>query len=86
MEIDDSPRRLMVEEFLPFPEQVERLIRVAELCHDRGQRARLAAVFPNGVCDWTRPGVGQTDAVLTTFENGPGGVPLGPAPVSSVFP
>jgi hypothetical protein len=53
---------------------------------DAGQQARLAAVFPNGVCDWTRPGVGQTDAVLTTFENGPGGVPLGPAPVSSVFP
>ena len=34
---------------------------------DAGQRARLAAVFANGVCDWTRPGVGQTDAVLTTF-------------------
>jgi hypothetical protein len=51
-----------------------------------GQQARLAAVFPNGVCDWTRPGVGQTNAVLTTFQNGPGGVPLGPAPVSSIIP
>jgi hypothetical protein len=53
---------------------------------DAGQRARLAAVFPNGVCDWTKPGVGQTDAVLTTFQNGPGGVPLGPAPVSTAIP
>jgi hypothetical protein len=53
---------------------------------DAGQRARLAAVFPNGVCDWTKPGIGQTDAVLTTFKNGPGGVPLGPAPVSTVIP
>lgn len=23
------------------------------------QRSRLAAVFPQGVCDWTRPGIGQ---------------------------
>jgi len=53
---------------------------------DAGQRARLAAVFPNGVCDWTKAGVGQTDAVLTTFQNGPGGVPLGPAPVSTAIP
>src|SRR4029453_3985098 len=26
------------------------------------QAARLAAVFPSGVCDWTKPGVGQTNA------------------------
>jgi hypothetical protein len=25
------------------------------------QRQRLAAIFPDGVCDWERPGVGQTD-------------------------
>lgn len=25
------------------------------------QRARLAAIFPEGVCDWSRPGVGQRD-------------------------
>ena len=46
------------------------------------QAARLAAVFPNGVCDWTKPGVGQTNAVPTTFENGPGGEPLPPPPVA----
>ena len=47
------------------------------------QQARLMAVFPNGVCDWTRAGVSQTDAELTTFKNGPGGEPLGEAPVST---
>jgi hypothetical protein len=25
------------------------------------QRQRLAAIFPDGVCDGERPGVGQTD-------------------------
>jgi hypothetical protein len=49
---------------------------------DAGQQSRLAAVFSTGVCDWTLPGVGQTDAELTTFENGPGGEPLPPPPVS----
>jgi hypothetical protein len=53
---------------------------------DAGQQARLMAVFPNGVCDWTLPGVGQTDAVPTTFKNGPGGEPLGDAPVSGLVP
>lgn len=46
------------------------------------QAARLAAVFPNGFCDWTKPGVAQTNAVPTTFENGPGGEPLPPPPVA----
>jgi hypothetical protein len=50
---------------------------------DAGQQARLMAVFPNGVCDWTRPGVEQTDAELSTFKNGPGGEPLGAVPVST---
>jgi hypothetical protein len=53
---------------------------------DDGQKARLAAVFPNGVCDWTLPGVGQTDAVPTTFKNGPGGEPLVDAPESGLIP
>ena len=47
------------------------------------QAARLAAVFPNGVCDWTKPGVGQTNAIPTTFANGPGGQPLPPAPIAT---
>jgi len=45
------------------------------------QLARLYAVFPDGVCDWSRPGIGQQAAVSPlTFENGPGGAPLGPPP------
>jgi hypothetical protein len=46
------------------------------------QAARLAAVFPSGVCDWTKPGVGQTNAVPTTFADGPGGKPLPPPPAA----
>jgi len=50
---------------------------------DAGQLARLRAVFPDGVCDWSRPGVGQqTAASPLDFRAGPGGVPFGPAPVS----
>ena len=50
------------------------------------QLARLRAAFPNGVCDWTKPGVDQVPSTpWTTFQAGPGGQPLGPAPVSSSF-
>jgi hypothetical protein len=49
-----------------------------------GQQARLNAVFPTGVCDWSKPGVGQQDPVgPLTFAAGPGGVPLPPAPTST---
>jgi hypothetical protein len=48
-----------------------------------GQVARLQATFPGGVCDWSKPGVGQQDPVSPlTFAAGPGGRPLPPAPVS----
>lgn len=48
---------------------------------DAGQQARLQAVFPNGVCDWSKPGVAQVPVnPWTTFKAGPGGVPLGPEP------
>ena len=48
------------------------------------QQARLNAVFPNGVCDWTKPGVGQQDPVgPLTYTAGPGGVPLAAAPTST---
>ena len=48
------------------------------------QLARLYAAFPDGVCDWSKPGVGQQPAVSPlTFENGPGGEPLGPPPPST---
>ena len=47
------------------------------------QQARLAAVFPTGVCDWTKRGVSQVPARgWTTFEAGPGGRPIDPVPVA----
>jgi hypothetical protein len=48
------------------------------------QQERLKAVFSEGVCNWSVPGVGQTPASpWTTFAAGPGGRPLGPAPAST---
>ena len=47
--------------------------------------ARLNAIFPSGVCDWSQPSVGQipTTAVQwSTFAGGAGFVPLGDLPVS----
>jgi hypothetical protein len=46
------------------------------------QVQRLALMYPQGVCDWTKPGVGVADAVLTTFTAGPGGQPMPPPPVA----
>lgn len=47
------------------------------------QQSRLRAVFPNGVCNWNLPGVGQAAAQpWTTFAGGPGGQPLGAPPLS----
>jgi Tannase-like family of unknown function (DUF6351) len=47
------------------------------------QLARLNAAFPGGVCDWSKPGVSQQDAISPlTFAAGPGGVPLPPAPTA----
>jgi hypothetical protein len=48
------------------------------------QLARLNAVFPNGVCDWSQKGVSQQDpASPLNFQAGPGGVPLGAPPTST---
>jgi hypothetical protein len=47
------------------------------------QQTRLAAVFPGGVCDWSKPGVEQQPSVgPLDFRAGPGGTPLPAAPVS----
>ena len=47
------------------------------------QLGRLQTVFQSGVCDWTKPGVGQQAAVgPLTFKAGPGGQPLGAEPSS----
>jgi hypothetical protein len=50
------------------------------------QQSRLQAVFPTGVCDWTKPGVAQTPVnPWTTFAAGSGGQPLPPPPTSVPF-
>jgi len=50
------------------------------------QWARLQETFPDGVCDWTKPGVGEQGTVpWLTFADGPGGRPLGPPPRSVPF-
>lgn len=50
------------------------------------QWARLVATFPDGVCDYARPGIdfGPTVPWLD-YRAGPGGMPLGAAPVSTGF-
>jgi hypothetical protein len=46
----------------------------------------IRAVFPEGVCDWTKPSIGDEPALpWATYRNGPGGEPLGPPPVSTTF-
>ena len=41
--------------------------------------AALQAVFPAGVCDYSKPGVGQQHTTAwMTYAGGPGGVPMGP--------
>ncbi len=47
------------------------------------QWARLQATFPLGVCDYSKPGVGQAKPrAWLTFADGPGGRRLGKPPVS----
>jgi hypothetical protein len=47
---------------------------------------RLKAVFPDGVCDFTKPGVGQQPAVgPLDFSAGPGGVPFADPPQQQPF-
>lgn len=51
-----------------------------------GQQARLTAVFSDGVCDWSKKGVGQQDPVSPlTFQAGSGGVPLPAMPTSTAI-
>ncbi len=48
-----------------------------------GQLARLQTVFGFGVCDWSKPSVGQQAPVSPLdFSNGPGGLPFPAAPTS----
>ena len=54
-----------------------------------GQWTRLQAVFSTGVCDWSKPGVGQQQAQSEwmsplNFKAAPGeGAPMGEAPRST---
>jgi Tannase-like family of unknown function (DUF6351) len=51
-----------------------------------GQVARLQAVFTDGVCDWTKPGVGQTaETPVISFKGGPSGTVVPAAPSSKQF-
>jgi hypothetical protein len=48
--------------------------------------AQLRSAFPSGVCDYSKPGVGQQPSTpWMTFAGGPGGEPLGPTPQSVPF-
>jgi hypothetical protein len=52
---------------------------------DAAQWAMLESIFPSGVCNYDRPGVGQRPSIpWLTFAAGPGGAPLGPPPRSKV--
>jgi hypothetical protein len=56
----------------------------APLVFSPAQWARLQAVFPDGVCDWNQPGVGQRRAESPRdYSDGPGGEPLPRAPDSN---
>jgi hypothetical protein len=47
------------------------------------QWAALQGAFPDGVCDYSRPGVGfQPNVPWLTYRQGPGGLPLGSAPAA----
>jgi hypothetical protein len=50
------------------------------------QWQRLVSAFPGGVCDFSKPGVGQVASVTwLSFAAGPGGKKLGPAPTFTRF-
>ncbi|MEX1033911.1 MAG: DUF6351 family protein, partial [Cellvibrionaceae bacterium] len=47
------------------------------------QWKRLQSAFPQGVCDWSKPGVGMQPTIpWLDYSNGPGGEPLPAAPSS----
>jgi hypothetical protein len=56
----------------------------APLLFTSDQWARLNATFPDGVCDWSQPGVGQRRAISPRdYSDGPGGERLPRAPDSN---
>jgi len=72
--------------------QLKPLVRADhDVTFTNAQWARLRATFPNGVCDYTRPGVAQRGALSwLTYQDAAGkvvygGRPLGPPPVSTAI-
>ena len=54
-----------------------------EVAFSDDESKQLEQAFPTGVCDYAKPGVGQQPAIpWMSFQDGPGGQPLGPAPAS----
>jgi hypothetical protein len=50
------------------------------------QWGQLEQAFPTGVCDYTQAGINQRGTVpWITYQNGPGGEPLGDLPTSTPF-
>ena len=55
----------------------------APLAFSDAQWAQLQQAFPTGVCDYSKPAVGQQPSIpWLTFADGPGGLPLGDPPGS----
>ena len=89
-EIVDSYSATRVEAGMPFTDDIMKceLKPLSEadyypLVFTTEQWVRLEGIFPDGVCDWSKPGVEfQPTLEWPTFENGPGGEPLGPPPRS----
>ncbi len=53
---------------------------------DTEQWKALEDAFPEGICDYSKPSVGFAKTVpWVTYEDGPGGRPLGPPPTSRSF-
>jgi len=55
----------------------------APLAFSDAQWGQLQQAFPTGVCDYSKPAVGQQPSIpWLTFAAGPGGLPLGDPPRS----
>ncbi len=80
-----SPRQIaggpLVENILKCARRPFNRADYAQLGLSEDQLTRLATVFADGVCDFTKPGIGQAPAASPLdFSAGPGGVVLGDPP------
>jgi hypothetical protein len=87
VDVYSSPR---IEAGMPFTDDVMKCQRTPLRAADflpavfsDAEWATLQQTFPDGVCDYSKPGVDfQKTIPWLTYEDGPGGRPLGPAPES----